>query len=61
MLSWVMVGAASERAFLDNRCPLLGTAFALDARTRRVVMVVVMNFIVEDQLVVAVCKKIAWY
>jgi hypothetical protein len=61
MLSWVMVEAASGRAFLDTKPPLLGTALALEARTRRVVIVVVMNFIVEDKLVVAVCKKIAWY
>jgi hypothetical protein len=61
MLSWVIVEAVSGRAFLDTRRPLLGTALALDARTRRVVTVVVMNFIIEDKLVVAECKKIAWY
>lgn len=52
-------GAGSGRAFLDTRRPLLGTALALDEMTRRVVMVVVMNFIMEDNLVVSECRKIA--
>jgi hypothetical protein len=59
MFSRVMVGAASRRAFLDTSRPLLGTALASDATTRRVAMVVVMNFMMKDNLVVSECRKMA--